>query len=292
MKQYTGAVLFVDILGIGALTKNKVELTDTDYDAFQISKEHKSAQIFCAHLLIRFRSILAKTNKNNPSINIAQLSDCAFIWSNDAISVLNAARKIMFQAIQCGILIRGGIAYGEIVEPDKVNRSIGNFILGEAATKAAGIESAGKGCRIFSDLELPSALSSINPSLQYLFTPLKSPLDGAIVDEFKWYLPDDFGLISTKPKSYRRKCAHDLLELISLLKHSPWFNWNASSKDGEIQLALGIESISAATKNLLNTEDFCFTVEYLIGGLGNRNEGTHEKILRKYKDEVNKLLGF
>jgi hypothetical protein len=288
LKQYKGAVFFVDLLGIGALTQKKIKLTEIDYVAFGLKIDQQSEQFFCAQLLIKFRSVLAKIKKENTKVNIAQLSDCAFVWSEDVASVVDAARKIMYLAIRSGILLRGGLAYGDIVEPNKINHRIGHFILGEASTKAVKLESAGKGCRIFSDSELPSELT--NSFSQYLFSPLKSPLDGAIVDEFKWYLPEDYANLKSKSNKQKREIMHDLLELISLLKYSENFNWNASTHEGALQLSLGIESISSITKEIINCEDYFFSSEFLVNALNNRRVGRYKKILKQYIDEVNGML--
>lgn len=290
MKIYKGAVFFVDILGIGALTRNKIELTELDYDAFKLVGNNRSTQVFCATLLISFRNILMNTKKGVSGIKVAQLSDCAFIWSEDLKSVLNAARIIMFESIRRGILCRGGLAFGEIIEPNKANHSLGHFILGEAATKAVEMESSGKGCRIFSDRELPSELSGPNRSLQYLFSSLKSPIDGKIVDEFKWYLPEDYQYFRSKTNIQKQKVACEILELITLLRYFDRFNWNASTSEGEIQLALSIEGISSVMSEILPTEDYCFSAEYLIKNLGSRKKGSEQRILKSLINEVNGLL--
>ena len=110
------------------------------------------------------------------TVNMAQLSDCAFIWSTDVRSLVNASRSLMWSCTRRGLLCRGGIAFGEIVEPDKEDRTIGRFVVGEAVTKAAGLERVGKGCRIFSDVDLPSNLHEC--LCQHApFVALKNPLD-------------------------------------------------------------------------------------------------------------------
>jgi hypothetical protein len=79
MRQYQGAVFFVDILGIGALTRGRVTLLTEDYEAHGIkSSKNKNTHFFSAKLLIKFRKILNNL-KNNKDIQVAQLSDCAFI---------------------------------------------------------------------------------------------------------------------------------------------------------------------------------------------------------------------
>ena len=85
MRQYQGAVFFVDILGIGALTRGRVTLLPEDYEAHGIkSSKNRNEHYFSAKLLIKFRKVLNNLKKNK-DIKVAQLSDCAFIWSEKPI---------------------------------------------------------------------------------------------------------------------------------------------------------------------------------------------------------------
>lgn len=141
MNQYQGAVFFVDMLGIGALTQNQVTLGEDDFKAWGMSPSiSPSANLFCGQLLTTFRSCLAAVRTSHKHIKIAQLSDCAYIWSENVLAALDAARAFMWESVNAGLLSRGGISYGEIVEPDKINRAIGHFILGGAVTRAVGLE--------------------------------------------------------------------------------------------------------------------------------------------------------
>ncbi|WP_050507532.1 hypothetical protein [Pseudomonas syringae] len=152
MNQYQGAVFFVDMLGVGALTQNQVTIGEDDFKARGMSPSiSPSANLFCGQLLTTFRSCLAAVRTSHKQVKIAQLSDCAYIWSEIVLAVLDAARAFMWQSVNAGLLSRGGISYEEIVEPDKINRAIGDFILGGAVTRAVGLEKAGKGCRVFVD---------------------------------------------------------------------------------------------------------------------------------------------
>lgn len=64
-----------------------------------------------------------------------------------------------------GILCRGGLAYGEILESDDSNQ-MGHFILGDAVTRAVELEGKAKGCRVLIDDELPSALYKFDKIFQ------------------------------------------------------------------------------------------------------------------------------
>ena len=82
MRVYKGAVLFIDVLGISALTKAKKDtVTKEDFAAFgQTKRVSLRNQVFCAVLLTRLRRNLRSGTRRK--LRIAQLSDCAFIWSD------------------------------------------------------------------------------------------------------------------------------------------------------------------------------------------------------------------
>lgn len=46
------------------------------------------------------------------------------------------------------------MTFGQIIEPEKTRKSLGHFICGNAVTRAAKLESVGKGARIFIDREI------------------------------------------------------------------------------------------------------------------------------------------
>ena len=154
MKEYSGAVFFVDILGFGALTQGKVDIAEEDLLAHRFSFEKNfSEHQFSAKLLLKFRRILTICSEGKNKVKVAQLSDCAFIWSEDTSLVINVAREIMWKSLLGGILCRGGLAYGQIVEPDKINTKLGMFVCGGAVTDAVKLEESGKGARVFINSE-------------------------------------------------------------------------------------------------------------------------------------------
>lgn len=290
MQQYKGAVFFIDLLGTGALTQKKVKLTAQDYEAWSLKSEaNANEHLFCATLLVKFRTCLAEVHERHPAVKVAQLSDCAFIWSKDVTEVLETAQEMMWAFVRAGLFCRGGIAYGEIIEPEKVRKTLGQFVLGEAVSRAVGLEGAGKGCRVFSDDSLPSHIfgkshkSGFDPQT---FDYLKNPLDGSVVDEFKWYIQGTPGKADVSDKE--KVCG--LLELISLLRYSPLFSWNASTSAGRIQLACSIESISSATAAITKHQDYVFNSEYMINGFGTRTKSHQEKILSLWLREIEELF--
>lgn len=277
LKEYAGAVFFIDILGVGALTQGKINITENDFKAhnfkyYNSDSEHQ----FCAKLLLKFRRILISSTVGVKNIKVAQLSDCAFIWSDNPSLVVNVARDVMWKCILGGVLCRGGIANGQIVEPDKINRKLGMFICGGAVTEAVKLESAGKGARIFIKPELVSELESIP---HYAFVPRKSLIDFSILDEFEWYrFPDS---INSKSGVYNAKRNRvQIVKLVAMLRFSPKFTWNSASLLGEIQVASSIDIISSSIKDL----DLKFEYETILGRLNERSEDKHKKMVSKYME--------
>jgi len=291
MKQYQGAVFFIDILGVGALTRGSIPLESNDYKSHGISKkENQNEQYFCAKLLIKFRKILNHIKQNN-KVEVAQLSDCAFIWSEISIDVVDAAISCMWAAIEAGIFCRGGIAYGNIVEPDRVNSSLGKFILGEAVTKAVHMEGAGKGCRIFSDVDLASKISGHKHFLHEPFVGNKNPNDCLITDELRWYLFSGGLRKHDYANTDKSQAICALMSLVSRLRFSPMFRWNVSTKEGEIHLASSIETISSGVEKFTKELNFRMSSEYLLGHFeNNRSAQLQERVLNTWRKEIQGLF--
>ncbi|NTX81224.1 hypothetical protein FCL49_20295 [Serratia proteamaculans] len=284
MKEYTGAVFFVDILGVGALTQGKIEISENDFSSHNFRYQSKfSEHQFFAKLLLKFRRILVQATKSVKNIKVAQLSDCAFIWSDDPDIVVNVARDIMWKSVLGGLLCRGGMANGQIVEPDKINTKLGMFICGGAVTDAVRLEGAGKGARVFIKQELVSELKKI-PDLA--FVPRKSLIDFSTIDEFKWFRYPDF--INSPYEGLNEKLVmSEVVKLIAMLKHSPKYTWNASNHLGRVQLASSIDIISAETEILGNIIGLKFEYENMLDNLNNRNEDIYKKNLSSYHKIIN-----
>jgi hypothetical protein len=279
MRQYKGGVFFVDVLGVSALTRKRVTLSESDYSAHGLSNpEHRTEHHLCANLLIKFRSVLNQIQKTRKQVKVAQLSDCAFLWSRDPLQLLNAAREFMWASTRKGLLSRGGIAYGDIIEPDKVNTSIGRFVLGEAATKAVEFEKLGKGCRIFSDVDLPSELSGRYYYRHEPFIGLKNPIDCSTVDEFRWFIfPDEIRKGATLDTN-GEIVTTALMELVCMLCHSPQFGWNVASHQGAVQVASSVETLSSCVALFNKQLDYKVSSESLMGNL---QSSRGERVLRR-----------
>jgi len=138
MRSFRGAVLFVDMLGFSALTRGKLKLSESEYTPWKTRPEGNFPhQLLAAQILLAFRKILMRTGRRFKTVKLAQLSDCAFLWSEDLGAVTDAGRFLMHEAIDAGLLCRGGLAFGDIHEPNKIDRTIGAFIVGDAVTRAA-----------------------------------------------------------------------------------------------------------------------------------------------------------
>lgn len=222
------------MLGFGALTQGQIQIAKSDFTSHRFSGDYDDhAHIFSAKLLAKFRNRLTKIKTKN--LKIAQLSDCAFIWSEDIDLVVEAARKLMWLNIKGGLLCRGGLSYGEIIEPDLVDIKLGAFICGKAVTEAVKLESVGKGARVFvSDQFSKNLINTTKHSFSYCI----DHSDGRMINEFLWYRypniegTDNFYL-EKKPSS---NGLAKVQSLIKLLEESEQFTWNRKSTAGKIQL--------------------------------------------------------
>lgn len=257
INKINGAVFFVDILGFGALTQNKINLEDKDYSIWldQYSLDYDN-QNLAASILAKFREILIKISDENPSVTISQLSDCAFVWSSNIKDVIIIANHIMSECISQGVLCRGGLSYGEIIETQQ-NHKLGRFILGNAVTEAVKLEGIAKGCRIMVNQEFPHSLFSVDEKFSNciypLFQPFINPLDFETYDEFKWYfvpfMQKDFSLRNVEDKE-RATHTNSRIKLANKIRLDPRFSWNARNQQGKVHLKSSINFISESEDNI------------------------------------------
>lgn len=293
MKQYTGAVLFVDMLGIGALTQRKIKLSDEEYAPWKVDSASKEPhQLLAARLLLQFRRSLTHTKKACALVQVAQLSDCAFLWSSDPAAVVEATRELMWNTTRAGLLCRAGLAFGQIVEPDRVNRNLGQFILGDAVTKAVELESSGKGVRVFCNNEIARKILASYQFENNPFAPLRNPLDGTVVEEFRWYmLHQPITPNGENQADNDRKAAIGLIELLTILKYSPRLNWNACSQPGLLQIACSVEAVSQLVSQYVPKLDLFSSAETIMAsGNSKRSEARQKRIKAELDSEVSQLL--
>lgn len=252
ISKYNGAVFFVDILGITALTNNKMNLTDEDYCHWldQYGKEYTD-QYLAASLLTTFRAILTELSEKFKGVTVSQLSDCAFVWSRNITDVVLFASGFMTTAIGQGLLCRGGLTYGEIIDTNQ-NQKLGKFIVGKAVTDAAKLEGVAKGARVLIDQDFPGNLWELDKDFAErtipLFAPFTNPLDYTEYDEFKWYLCPDLSVtvknLSILSDTEKITLTRERLKIANHVRCSPKFNWNTKSKEGLVQLRATINFIS------------------------------------------------
>jgi len=284
MRSYQGVVLFVDMLGFSALTRGGLKLTAAELIPWNVDPDGDfSNQILATKIIIAFRQVLAKTKKRYGQIKVAQLSDCAFLWSSDAALVAKAGKYLLREAASIGLLCRGGLAYGDIHEPDKLNHSLGAFVVGDAVTRAAISESMGKGMRVFTDSDTATYFSANCP--QESFKELENPLTGEIVDEWQWY-----ALSRSDLEGRRSTLETALLNLATwhaTLRYSPRLAWSATSSEGSRQISCSIAAISDHMNDLSGGRpDLKFTVEGLMQTSMDRSHETVAKISRQFAGEL------
>lgn len=119
------AVFYVDILGMGALTKQELKLTRSDYIPWlKKNRDEFNPEYLAAAILAEFRRILTSLIPKYRNVTVSQLSDCAFIWSADICAVVKFAAEFMQIAIRKGVFCRGGLTYGEIIETNENHKLV------------------------------------------------------------------------------------------------------------------------------------------------------------------------
>lgn len=257
MNTYRGAAFYIDILGFSALTQGLVVgLNREDYEAWGINaKEQQNHHVLAATIIVEFRNVLQALKKHIPSIHIAHISDCAFIWSEDVAELLRGVHYFMWAAVRDkGILCRGGISYGEIVEVENKDYALGSVVLGDAVTRAVHLESVLKGPRIAMDEEFPHAVWSQAKSIQCiqaltpdLFYAITNEIDMAETNEYRWYLCDEDFLVNhgySINSDDRFEVTKARLTVFNTLKYHPRMGWNTKGDKALVQLKAGAMAIS------------------------------------------------
>ena len=295
MNSYEGAVFFVDILGFSALTKGQVQnITQKDYGAWGVDYNLEHPYSFlAATILVEFRDVLQQLKQKLPSLHIAQISDCAFIWCEDMTEFLKGVHLFMWTAVKDkGILCRGGISYGEIVEVENVDYALGAFVVGDAVTRAAKNEGRLKGPRITMDENFPHDVWTHAKNahcIEYishdLFNELQSEINMEKADEYRWYLCDaDFIANQKNPPTYKDcvELTKKRLEIANVLKYHPRMGWNSRGEEGLTHLSAGEFSIS---RNSLLHVLHRFETQIVLND-DNRSIGNVEKANVRVKNDL------
>lgn len=284
MNSYKGAVLFVDMLGFSALTRGKLNLEEEQCEPWKVDATKADRhQLLAAQLLLAFRRTLVRTKNAVANLKIAQLSDCAFLWSDDVGSVTDGGRYLMREAALLGLLCRGGLAFGDVHEPNKVRHSLGAFIVGDAVTRAANYEASGKGTRIFTDVETGRHVLNVRPD--ETFMPIVNPLTGETVDEWLWYEPTRQLRIERNAATIRREVER-LVGYHTMLRYSPKLAWSATTAEGCRQIACSVVAVSDAMERLAGQGLYEFTVEHLMLAGVPRSEHARKGVQLQFVDEI------
>jgi hypothetical protein len=231
-----------------------------------------------------FRKALSQTKKAFDTVKVAQLSDCAFLWSTDVGAIVDAGRYLMHEAALNGLLCRGGLAFGDVHEPDKVNQSLGAFIVGDAVTRAATYETMGKGMRVFTDSETARRVLTARPTAG--FQPLVNPLTGDTIDEWRWYAPSQSPLSERNMKKLREELER-LVGCHTMLRYSPRLAWSATTTEGCRQIACSVVAVSDAMEQLAgNSRAYRFSVEQLASATQARSNSIRQRVQKQFVDEL------
>lgn len=269
-----GYVFFVDILGFSALTQYQINLNEEDYKARVLKHNQWDNSYFAAEILIEFREVLLEVKKEIPAINIAQLSDCAFLWSDNIWTLLCSVHLTMWLMIQeRGILCRGGLGLGSMVGAKREPKAFGEFVVGSAVTMAVKNEGIFKGPRIAMDPSFPQELWNYKKKndlklgyklINDIFHECENPINYQFVDEYRWYLcnKEQFDRV-TKEHSVtndeKKEVTRDRIILCNSLIYDPRMRWNTIN-EGNTHIQAGIKAISS--DNIL---DFHHNFTYKYG---------------------------
>lgn len=248
-----GTVVFVDILGFGALTQNAIKPSNPCYHAWGEVGAF-DPYILATRILSTFRDVLSESDANYSDVSFAQLSDGAFIWGQNTSRVFEAAVEVMQALVKKGVLCRAGGATGTYIEPETADAHLGRFILGEAVTRAVCIESQGKGMRFWCD---EASFDAINSSTRSPLKPIlrvSNPMEYNEAFEIVWHMPikRDWLAIPHEDPIAANAEANDFLEIffenLANLVANPRFIWNEESNQGRIHIEASIEAMLAHLK--------------------------------------------
>lgn len=240
----TGAVCYVDLLGFSYLTRNV---------------NNKKNELIIRRCIKNFHNAVYEALKKT-KIQYVTLSDSIFLYTDDEVdNLLFSLSQIFRTCIMKGVLLRGGMAYGEY---DVLHtKLLGNNISGSAVTKAVEYEKRGKGCRIFTDSNFPINCELFEKS-SLLFTPYTNFSDYSVLDIVEWPLINKkytFGLYDryykTSPNNNMRELLLENYKIFDFLRWSPLLNWNDSCIEGTKQINSTIEYITTLIDKILECTD-------------------------------------
>lgn len=289
-ESHKGAVCYIDLLGFSYLTnllenretyndekrtksladKCVKDLTLSDFRELSayLKFENEDSQLFPNHQndektiaewaydivdanLKKFHEIVEKSCSRFQNVEYAAISDSMFIVSETSDEILFVLANIFRECIKSGILLRAGLSYGSYYS---VKTHIAQFnVYGTAVTNAVSYEKLGKGCRIFTDSELPKTSEAFCQKNPALFSCYKNYQNYSNLDCFEWLMiKDDYvldlfdtrpiSLPNVKPELLNLLCDNQVV-LCNLL-YSLAFEWNLKTAKGFEQLVASVEYVS------------------------------------------------
>lgn len=254
MKSYNGCVFFVDMLGVSKLTLGEFQISENDYLPWAGECEFNGNSSLSFVLYKEFQNLIRTTARKH-KLQIHLLSDNAFVWSKNTVRVVKCCAEFMQKAAIKGLLCRGGLGYGGIIEEISENNQI---LLGDAVTSAVKLEAKAKGMRVLMNQDIPSEVHSNNDIFsyryqKYLFKPFVNPLDFETYDEFKWYMIpfrdlNRYSASCNLTNAEKISAAIERQRIVNSLVLSPKYSWNCLTKDGLIQVKTTIRFITESCK--------------------------------------------
>lgn len=249
MKIYNGAVLFLDMLGVSALTLGKFEIKKEDYAPWGMENDFLGNSSLAYVMYKHFQDLIVDVACKY-HVHTYLLSDNVFVWSDNVVSVVKFTAEFMQKALNTGLLCRGGLSFGQIIEEMNGNNQI---LLGDAVINAVMLEAKSKGSRVLTDDNIPVNVHRCekyfaNKFNNYLFAPIENPLDFTIFDELKWYI-FPYSMLNFKTESFiltdeeKIEATIERMKLLNMLVLSPKFGWNCITPEGLMHIKASIKFI-------------------------------------------------
>jgi hypothetical protein len=249
----SGFVAFVDLLGFRFLTREATPaaLANVDFESLGFSQRPSDEQMSSSismNCLVRLRGLLQSVSQDYEDVQIAQLSDGAFLWSESSDSMLHAICFLFREACEEGLLVRGGLAWGIHVVPDQHDSELGKFVVGAAVTHAVEQEQKAMGSRITVSKVAYDAIIERTGERYNAWL----PTNGLGEHEFQWYLvpskEDQFGgrQVFAPRLDKSRACLTEASQIMSMLLVSRKFDWNLVNAHGRRHMVETVCSIAEA----------------------------------------------
>ena len=192
---------------------------------------------------------------DSENVDVAQLSDGAFIWSQQARPFFEAITELAKDLDVAGLMWRAGLTKGPIWLPKSHDTDLGKFLAGSAVTRAVQLESRLKGARIAADFSLRDVFLTTGLGNQEVANMMFAPTDDPLAFEYRWYLaPWRNGNPMSLDDPFERGAHEGLADLaasraidrIARLATRREYDWNGLNVDGLLHRVATIVSTASA----------------------------------------------